>query len=160
METTSTGETTRPSTSKTSDESGKMRLKPHTPTRSQCASNDNAGNDELRKTRGGVVRTITIAFLANAAASSIASSIWQLPTIMRLTYYHIIMFAHIRFGQNEDINLQDAMFIASLAYVFICWRSPSLLRGKPALRPVHLFAIIQVCSFILVCVCLLANGGR
>lgn len=161
METASTAaKATRRSTSMSLNESGRMRFKSHTPTRSQCASNDNADQDELRTTEGSVVRTITIAFLANAAASSIASSIWQLPTIMRLTYHHILMFAHIRFGQNEDIYLRDTMFIASLAYVFVCWRSPSLLRVNPAMRLVHLFSIIQVCSLILVCMCSLANTGR
>lgn len=149
MEKASTAEMTRRSTSMSSDESGKMRPKPHTPTESQLASSDNAGHVELRTTKGGVVKTLMMAFLANAAASTIASSIWQLPTTIRMAYHHIIMFAHIRFGQNEDINLQDALFIASLAYVFVCWRSPWLLRGNSALRLLHLFAMIQVRSLIL-----------
>ena len=156
METASTADNTRRSTSTTSDRLSKMRSIPHSPTRSQFASNKSAKHDELRTTKWGLVRTIAIAFLANAAASSIASSIWQLPTIIRLAYHHILNFAHIRFGQNEDISLRDAMFIASLAYVFVCWRSPSLLTGKPVLRLLLLFATIQVCSFMLflyVCAC-------
>lgn len=145
-----TPETTRRLTSTMSDESSEMRPIPHTPTRSQFASNESASHDELRTPKEGLVRTIIIAFLANAAASSITSSIWQLPRIIRLAYHHILLFAHIRFGQNEDISLQDAMFIASLAYVFFCWRSPSVLTGKPASRLLLLFAMIQVCYLILV----------
>lgn len=160
VETVLTAETTRRSMSTASDELGKMQLKPHTPTRSHSASNDNAGHDDLRTTKGGVVRMTAVAFLAYAAATSIANSIWQLPTIIRLVDHHILFFARIRFGQNEDVNLQDAMFIASLAYVLVCWRSPSLLTGKPVLRLLLLFATIQVCFLVLFIICLLADNDR